>query len=125
MVNYLPRSQVVREPSLILSKKLTLTSVGVFYLKKVYYLCVVEDSEKIMLLEDEVVELRFSLKDSKTKEMFYLDILNNIDSSISDLFKQEEENERFRLNEEIDYRECLINLKKSLNEYKRVYRINF
>ena len=78
-----------------------------------------------MLLEDEVVELRFSLKDSKTKEMFYLDILNNIDSSISDLFKQEEENERFRLNEEIDYRECLINLKKSLNEYKRVYRINF
>lgn len=84
-----------------------------------------EDSEKIILLEDEVVELRFSLKDSKTKEMFYLDILNNIDSSISDLFKQEEENERFRLNEEIDYRECLINLKKSLNEYKRVYRINF
>jgi hypothetical protein len=85
----------------------------------------VEDSEKIRLLEDEVVELRFSLKDSKTKEMFYLDILNNINSSISDLFKQEEENERFRLNEEIDYRECLINLKKSLNEYKRVYRINF
>jgi hypothetical protein len=85
----------------------------------------VEDIEKIRLLEDEVVELRFSLKDSKTKEMFYLDILNNIDSSISDLFKQEEENERFRLNEEIDYRECLINLKKSLNEYKRVYRINF
>ena len=84
-----------------------------------------EDIEKIRLLEDEVVELRFSLKDSKTKEMFYLDILNNIDSSISDLFKQEEENERFRLNEEIDYRECLINLKKSLNEYKRVYRINF
>ncbi len=125
MVNYLPRSQVVRERSLILNKKLTLTSVGVFYLKYFYYLCVVEDSEKIMLLEDEVVELRFSLKDSKTKEMFYLDILNNIDSSISDLFKQEEENERFRLNEEIDYRECLINLKKSLNEYKRIYRINF
>jgi hypothetical protein len=99
--------------------------VGVFYLKNFYYLCVVEDSEKIRLLEDEVVELRFSLKDSKTKEMFYLDILNNINSSISDLFKQEEENERFRLNEEIDYRECLINLKKSLNEYKRVYRINF
>ena len=99
--------------------------MGVFYLKNFYYLCVVEDSEKIMLLEDEVVELRFSIKDSKTKEMFYLDILNNIDSSISDLFKQEEENERFRLNEEIDYRECLINLKKSLNEYKRVYRINF
>ena len=99
--------------------------MGVFYLKNFYYLCVVEDSEKIMLLEDEVVELRFSLKESKTKEMFYLDILNNIDSSISDLFKQEEENERFRLNEEIDYRECLINLKKSLNEYKRVYRINF
>lgn len=125
MVNYLPRSQVVRERSLILNKKLTLTSVGVFYLKYFYYLCVVEDSEKIILLEDEVVELRFALKDSRTKEMFYLDILNNIDSSISDLFKQEEENERFRLNEEIDYRECLINLKKSLNEYKRVYRINF
>jgi hypothetical protein len=85
----------------------------------------VEDNEKIRLLEDEVVELRFDLKDSRTKEMYYLDILNNINTSISDLFKQEEENERFRLNEEIDYRECLINLKKSLNEYKRVYRINF
>jgi hypothetical protein len=85
----------------------------------------VEDNEKIRLLEDEVVELRFDLKDSRTKEMYYLDILNNINTSISDLFKQEEENERFRINEEIDYRECLINLKKSLNEYKRVYRINF
>ena len=125
MVNYLPRLLVVQEHSLILNKKLTLTSVGVFYLKNFYYLCVVEDNEKIRLLEDEVVELRFDLKDSRTKEMYYLDILNNINTSISDLFKQEEENERFRINEEIDYRECLINLKKSLNEYKRVYRINF
>jgi hypothetical protein len=32
----------------------------------------VEDSEKIMLLEDEVVELRFSLKDSKPKRCFIL-----------------------------------------------------
>jgi len=46
--------------------------VGVFYLKNFYYLCVVEDSEKIMLLEDEVVELRFSLKDSKPKRCFIL-----------------------------------------------------
>lgn len=84
-----------------------------------------EEEEKIRLLEDELVDLRFKLKDSKDKELIYLDILNNLNTSINDLFKEEEENERFRFNSEINYRQCMVNLQKSLQEYKRVYRINF
>ena len=84
-----------------------------------------EEEEKIRLLEDELVDLRFKLKDSKDKELIYLDILNNLNTSINDLFKEEEENERFRFSSEIDYRQCMVNLRKSLQEYKRVYRINF
>jgi hypothetical protein len=83
------------------------------------------ENEKIRLLEDEVVDLRFKLKDSRDKELIYLDILNNLNTSINDLFKEEEENERFRFVNEIDYRQCIVNLRKSLQEYKRVYRINF
>ncbi len=76
-------------------------------------------------LRERIIDLEFELKDSKDKMMIYLEILSNIDLSINDLLKREEENERFHFNEEIDYRECIINLKKHLNEYKRVYRINF
>jgi len=39
------------------------------------------------------------------------------------LFKREQENERFNLGDEVDYRECVKNLKSALDEYKRVYKL--
>jgi hypothetical protein len=41
------------------------------------------------------------------------------------LFQREKESDRFRLMEEFDYREAIVNLDKSLKEYKRIYRVNF
>ena len=81
--------------------------------------------DKISQLEDEIVELRFVLKESRDKQLIYLDILTNIDTSLKDLFERERENERFNFGDEVDYRECLVNLDKALKEYKRIYRITF
>jgi hypothetical protein len=52
-------------------------------------------------------------------------MLVTIDESLKVFFKEEEENKRFGLNDEIDYRECIVNLKKSLDEYKRVNNLRF
>jgi hypothetical protein len=83
------------------------------------------NESEIQKLEGEIFELRSRLQDSHKKEMFYQEILSEINNSINELFEIESENERFRLDAEIDYRACLKNLKKSLAEYKRVYKINF
>lgn len=84
---------------------------------------IVMEEDKIEELEGEIVELKFQLQKSKNKEMIYLDILSNIDTSLKILFKREQENERFNLGDEVDYRECVVNLKSSLDEYKRVYKL--
>lgn len=81
--------------------------------------------DRISQLEDEIVELRFALKESRDKQLIYLDILTNIDTSLKDLFERERENERFNFGDEVDYRECLVNLDKAMKEYKRIYRIFF
>ncbi len=81
--------------------------------------------ERIEQLEVENIDLKFELKKSKDKELIYLDILNNIQGSLDELFQREKESDRFRLMEEFDYRESLVNLDKALKEYKRVYKINF
>lgn len=84
-----------------------------------------ELTEKIDLLEDEIIELKYQLKKSRDKEYVYLDILSTIEESLKVFFKEEEENERFSFNDEIDYRECIVNLKKSLDEYKKVNKLRY
>jgi hypothetical protein len=83
----------------------------------------VSEEEKIELLESEIVDLKFDLKKSKDKEMIYLDILSNIDNSLRILFQREQENERFNLGDNINYRDSILNLQSSINEYKRVYKL--
>lgn len=78
---------------------------------------------EIEKLESEIVELKFDLKKSKDKEMIYLDILSNIDNSLRVLFKREQENERFNLGDNIDFRQSVVNLKEAMDEYKRVYKL--
>jgi hypothetical protein len=81
------------------------------------------EEEKIEQLESEIVDLKFDLKKSKDKEMIYLDILSNIDNSLRILFKREQENERFNLGDDINFRESVVNLKNAIDEYKRVYKL--
>jgi UTP-glucose-1-phosphate uridylyltransferase len=82
-----------------------------------------EEESKIEQLEGEIIELQYQLKKSKDKEMIYLDILSNVDNSLRILFKREQENERFDLGDDINYRECIVNLQLSLDEYKRIYKL--
>ena len=76
-------------------------------------------------LEGKIIDLQFELKKGKDRELVFLEIISTIDISLKDLFHREEENLRFNIDEEINYRDCLLNLKLALNEYKRVYRVNF
>jgi hypothetical protein len=82
-----------------------------------------EEESKIEQLEGEIIELQYQLKKSKDKEMIYLDILSNIDNSVRILFKREQENERFNLGDDVNYRESIVNLKEALDEYKRIYKL--
>jgi hypothetical protein len=74
-------------------------------------------------MEDELIELRFQLKESKDKEMKYLTILQDIDISLQQAFKQEEENIRFNLGNPFNFESACINLRDYLNECKRIYKI--
>jgi len=84
-----------------------------------------ENMEQEDSLRERIIDLEFELEGTRDRMMIYSEILSNIELSIDELTRREEENERFHFNEQIDYRECIINLKKHLNEYKRVYSVNF
>ena len=76
-------------------------------------------------LADNLYELQYQLKLSRDKELIYKDILSNIEGSLVELFQRETENERFNLGDEINFRDSLVNLKSSLDEYKRLYKLRF
>jgi len=76
-------------------------------------------------LADNLYELQYQLKMSRDKELIYKDILSNIEGSLVELFQRETENERFNLGDEINFRDSLVNLKSSLDEYKRLYKLKF
>jgi UTP-glucose-1-phosphate uridylyltransferase len=84
-----------------------------------------DKKKRIEELEDEIIELKYQLKESKKNELIYKDLLYNIEISIKDMFKREEESERFNLGEIFNFREALLNLKKSLDEYKKLYKLRF
>jgi len=85
-----------------------------------------EDKERIQELEGTIFNLESELRESIDRERIYRDILSEINDSIDNLFQREQENERFRFDEKIDFRQYVINVKKDLNEYRRLYRnINF
>lgn len=74
-------------------------------------------------LEDELIELKFQLKECKDKEIKYLTILQDIDISLKRAFKEEEENIRFNLGNPFNFELACINLRDYLNECKRIYKI--
>lgn len=83
------------------------------------------EEDEVRRLEGEVIDLKYELRLSKDRELIFKDLLSEVDNALNQIFEQEKEIERFRLDEKIDYRECLVNLKKSFQECRRVYRVNF
>ena len=80
-----------------------------------------EDKERIQELEGIIYELKSELRECVDKERIYQGILSEINDSIINLLQREQENERFRFDEKIDFRQYVINVKKDLDEYKRIY----
>ena len=89
--------------------------------KGFFYLCNMEDNERIQELEGEIFDLKSELRECVDKERIYQEILSEINDSIDNLFQREEENERFRFDDKVDFRQYVMNLKNDLNEYRRVY----
>ena len=77
---------------------------------------------KIQKLEGEIFEMESTLKDHRDKERIYQEILSDINNSIIDLLKREQENIRFNLGEVTDYKQCLIGMKEYMDNIKSVYR---
>jgi hypothetical protein len=80
-----------------------------------------QESE-VQRLEGEVFELESQLKDHRDKERIYQEILSDVNNSIIDLFKREEENVRFNLGETTDYKQCLIGMKEYFDKIKGEYK---
>ena len=80
-----------------------------------------QESE-VQRLEGEVYDLKSTLQEHRDKERIYQEILSDINSSIVDLFKREEENKRFNFGEVTDYRKCMVGMKEYLDNIKRDYR---
>ncbi len=81
-----------------------------------------EDKERIQELEGTIFDLRSELNECIDKERIYREILSEINDSIDNLFQREEENERFRFDDKIDFRQYVLNVKEDLDEYRRLYR---
>jgi hypothetical protein len=81
-----------------------------------------EDKERIQELEGIIFDLKSELSECVDKERIYREILSEINDSIINLLQREQENERFRFDEKIDFRQYVINVKKDLDEYRRLYR---
>ena len=80
-----------------------------------------ENNERIRDLEGDIFDLKSELRECIDKERIYQEILSEINDSIDKLLQREQENERFRFDDVIDYRQYVINLKNDLNEYRRIY----
>lgn len=80
------------------------------------------EESKIQRLEGEIFEMKSTLKNHRDKERIYQEILSDINNSIIELFKREEENKRFNLGEETDYRQCMIGMKEYMDNIKREYK---
>ena len=81
-----------------------------------------ENNDEIQRLEGEIFELRDKLRRTVDRELVYKGILTEINDSISSMLKRDDENERFRFDEKIDFKIFVMNIKDDLDKYRRIYK---
>ena len=81
-----------------------------------------ENNDEIQRLEGEIFELRDKLRRTVDRELVYKGILTEINDSISSMLKRDDENERFRFDEKIDFKIFVRNIKDDLDKYRRIYK---
>ena len=70
-------------------------------------------------LEGQVLEK--SIDDEYSKEQFYVQAFKDIYESIEQTLKDEEEAIRFKETQQVDFKECILNLKKYMLVINRLY----
>ena len=81
-----------------------------------------ENNDEIQRLEGEIFELRDKLRRTVDRELIYKGILTEINDSISSMLKRDDENERFRFDEKIDFKIFVKNIKDDLDKYRKIYK---
>ena len=81
-----------------------------------------ENNDEIQRLEGEIFELRDKLRRTVDRDLVYKGILTEINDSISSMLKRDDENERFRFDEKIDFKIFVKNIKDDLDKYRRIYK---
>ena len=81
-----------------------------------------ENNDEIERLEGEILELKDKLKRVTYRELIYKDILKEISDSIDNQLKRDEENERFRFEDKINFKLFAQYMKEDLENYRRIYK---
>lgn len=81
-----------------------------------------ENNDEIERLEGEILELKDKLKRVTDRELIYKDILKEISDSIDNQLKRDEENERFRFEDKINFKLFVQYMKEDLENYRRIYK---
>ena len=86
------------------------------------YICIMEHNDEIQRLEGEILELKDELRRTIDRELIYKDILREIRDSIDNQLKRDDENERFRFEEKINFKLFVQYMKEDLENYRRIYK---
>ena len=81
-----------------------------------------ENNDEIERLEGEILELKDKLKRVTDRELIYKDILKEISDSIDNQLKRDEENDRFRFEDKINFKLFVQYMKEDLENYRRIYK---
>ena len=81
-----------------------------------------ENNDEIERLEGEILELKDKLRRVIDRELIYKDILKEISDSIDNQLKRDEENERFRFEDKINFKLFVQYMKEDLENYRRIYK---
>ena len=81
-----------------------------------------ENNDEIERLEGEILELKDKLRRVTDRELIYKDILKEISDSIDNQLKRDEENDRFRFEDTINFKLFVQYMKEDLENYRRIYK---
>jgi uncharacterized FlaG/YvyC family protein len=81
-----------------------------------------EYNDEIQKLEGEILELKDELRKTIDRELIYKEILTEIGESIDNQLKRDDENERFKFDDKINFKLFVQYMKEDLENYRRIYK---
>ena len=81
-----------------------------------------EHDDEIQRLEGEILNLKDKLRKTIDRELIYKEILREISDSIDNQLKRDDENERFRFEDKVNFKLFVQCMKEDLENYRRIYK---